>query len=379
VSEPLFQTMGLYFKYEGGRGNALVDVDMSINEGARTVIMGANGAGKSTFFYHLNGILKPTKGSIYYRGNKMPRRGKKLRELSSEVAVMLQNPNDQIFAPKVVDDIAFGPKNLGLSTEEIDERVDEALYLAGIESLRNRSVMQISYGQRKRVTLAGALAMHPKVLIMDEPTAGLDPQMSKELMELADELHHNGTTVIISTHDIDLSYSWADEVHVLRGGRNIYSGESEGFYDNTSEVYLSGLVEPAIYNMNISMSELIGNPAEPHPKTLPQLVAKSVPSEHPGTINILPIDDNMDEKTFTSIMFKTNSSVAGVYGTNARKLVQASKLPIDYFFEADEGCILESMHGNNSLICCDKVLVNLLISRIETISKFGTDIPYSLL
>ncbi len=379
MKEPLFQTKGLYFKYEGGRGNALIDVNMSINEGSRTVLMGANGAGKSTLFYHLNGVLNPTKGSIYYRGNKVPRRGKKLRELSSEVAVMLQNPNDQIFAPKVVDDIAFGPKNLGLSTEEINERVDEALYLAGIESLRNRSVMQISYGQRKRVTLAGALAMHPKVLIMDEPTAGLDPQMSKELMELADELHHNGTTIIISTHDIDLSYSWADEVHVLRGGRNIYSGESEGFYDNTSEVYLSGLVEPAIYNMNISMSELIGDPATPHPKTLPQLVAKSVPSDNPGTVNILPIDDTIDEEIFASIISKTNSSLTGVYGTNARKTVQASKLPIDYFFEADEGCILESMHGNNFLMCCDKVLIDLLISRIEAISKFGTNIPYSLL
>ncbi len=236
------------------------------------------------------------------------------------------------FAPKVADDIAFGPRNLGLSAQEVDERVDEALYLTGIESLRNRSVMQISYGQRKRVTLDGALAMHPKVLIMDEPTAGLDPQMSKEIMELADELHHNGTTIIISTHDMDLSYSWADEIHVLRGGRNIYSGDSEGFYDDTSEVYMSGLVEPAIYNMNVSISQLTGGQAEPHPKTLPQLVAKSVPSEHPGTVNILSMDERIiDEKMFTSIINATGSSVTGVHGTKARKAVQASKLPIDFF------------------------------------------------
>ena len=379
MSEPLFRTKDLCFRYESGRGNALTDVNISINEGARTVLMGANGAGKSTLFYHFNGILNPSKGSVFYRGNKVPRRGKKLRGLSSEVAVMLQNPNDQIFAPRVADDIAFGPRNLGLSAQEVDERVDEALYLTGIESLRNSSVMQISYGQRKRVTLAGALAMHPKVLIMDEPTAGLDPQMSKELMELADELHHNGTTVIISTHDVDLSYSWADEIHVLRGGRNIYSGDSEGFYDNTSEVYMSGLIEPAIYNMNVSMSELAGDPAEPHPKTLPQLVAKSVPSENPGTVNILPMEETIEEEIFTSIMSGTGSSVTGVYGTKARKTVQTSKLPIDYFFGADEGCILESMHGNNFLICCDKALVDLLVSRIEMISKFGTEIPYSLL
>ena len=379
MNKPLFHTEDLYFRYEGGRGNALTDVNISINEGARTVLMGANGAGKSTLFYHLNGVLNPTKGNVFYRGDKIPRHGKKLRKLSSEVAVVLQNPNDQIFATKIADDIAFGPTNLGLSPQEVKERVDEALYLTGIESLRNRSVMQISYGQRKRVTLAGALAMHPKVLIMDEPTAGLDPQMSKELIELADELHHNGTTVIISTHDVDLAYSWADEIHVLRKGRNIYSGDSEGFYDNTSEVYMSGLVEPAIYDMNVSMSELIGDPAEPYPKTLSQLVAKSVPSEIPGTVNILPIEGAFDVEMFTSIMSKTSSSVTGVYGTKARKAVQVSKLPIDYFFGADEGCILESMHGNNFLMCCDEILIDLLVSRIENISKFGTEIPYSLL
>lgn len=380
MREPLFRTKDLYFRYEGGRGNALIDVNISINEGVRTVIMGANGAGKSTLFYNLNGVLNPTKGSVFYRGDKVPRRGKKLRELSSEVAVILQNPNDQIFAPKVVDDIAFGPRNLGLSAQEVDERVDEALYLTGIESLRNRSVMQISYGQRKRVTLAGALAMHPKVLIMDEPTAGLDPQMSKEIMELADELHHNGTTIIISTHDMDLSYSWADEIHVLRGGRNIYSGGSEGFYGDTSEVYMSGLVEPAIYNMNVSISQIISGQTEPHPKTLPQLVARYVTLENPGTVSILPVEEGIiDEMMFMSLIDRTGSSVTGVYGTKARKAVQISKLPIDYFFEADEGCILESMHGNNFLMCCDKALIDLLISKIEAISKFGTEIPYSLL
>lgn len=379
MSEPLFHTEGLCYRYEGGRGYALSDVDVSIKEGVRTVLMGANGAGKSTFFYHLNGILRPTKGSVCYKGEKIPRRGRKLTELRSEVAVVLQNPNDQLFAPKVAEDIAFGPKNLGLSQDEVDERVEEALYLTGIEHIKDRSVFQISYGQRKRVTLAGALAMHPKVLIMDEPTAGLDPQISKEIMELADELHHTGTTVILSTHDVDLSYSWADEIHVLRNGHCIYSGGSEGFYENTSEVYTSGLVEPAMYDTNITMSEFAGEPAGPYPKTLPQLVAKSVPSEHPGRVNILTVDGSIESHEFSQAVRLTGSTVTGVYGTKARKAVQSSKLPIDYFFGADEGCILESMHGNDFLICCDCVLTDLLVSKIESISKFGTEIPYSLL
>ena len=378
MSAPLFRTEGLFFRYEGGWGDALADVNITIKEGARTVIMGANGAGKSTFFYHLNGVLRPSKGSVFFRGEKIPHRGKALRKLRSEVAVMLQDPNDQLFAPKVSDDIAFGPKNLGLDAQTVGERVRDALYITGIESLEGRSVMQLSFGQKKRVVLAGALAMHPKVLIMDEPTAGLDPQMSKELIELADELHHLGTTVIFSTHDVDLSYSWADEVHVLRGGRNVYSGSSERFYDDTSEVYLSGLVEPAMYDINVSISELAGCPVEPFPKTLPQLVAKAVPSEGPGTVHILPVEGPVDREMFSSLMSGPGMSATGVYGTKARKSAEASKLPIDYFFGADEGCIIEALHGKDTLICCDRSLTDLLISKIGSMSRFGTEVPYSL-
>jgi cobalt/nickel transport system ATP-binding protein len=378
LSVPLFRTEGLFFRYEGGHGNALADVNITIEEGTRTVIMGANGAGKSTFFYHLNGVLRPSKGSVFFRGKKVPHRGKALRMLRSEVAVVLQDPNNQLFAPKVSDDIAFGPKNLGLDAQTVEDRVEEALHITGIEFLKNRSVMQLSFGQKKRVVLAGALAMHPKVLIMDEPTAGLDPQMSREIIELADELHHLGTTVIFSTHDVDLSYSWADEIHVLRGGRNVYSGDSEGFYDDTSEVYLSGLVEPAMYDMNVSISELAGCPAEPFPKTLPQLVAKTVPLEEPGTVHILPVDGLVDSDMFSSLVSGLGVSATGVYGTKARKSAGESRLPIDYFFGADEGCVLEAMHGNDTLICCDKGLTDLLISKICGTSEFGTVIPYSL-
>ncbi len=378
MSVPLFRTEGLFFRYEGGRRNALADVNITIKEGIRTVIMGANGAGKSTLLYHLNGVLRPSSGSVFFQGEKIPHRGKAIKKLRSEVAVMLQDPNDQLFAPKVSDDIAFGPKNLGLDVHTVEERVRDALCITGIESLKDRSVMQLSFGQKKRVVLAGALAMHPKVLVMDEPTAGLDPQMSRELIELADELHHLGTTVIFSTHDVDLSYSWADEIHVLRGGRNVHSGTPERFYDDTSQVYLSGLVEPAMYDMNVSFSELAGCPAEPFPKTLPQLVAKAVPSEEPGTIHILPVDGPIEREVFESLMSGHDFSATGVYGTKARKSVEASRLPIDYFFGADEGCILEAMQGMDTLICCDKALTDLLTMKIASVSDFGTNVPYCL-
>jgi cobalt/nickel transport system ATP-binding protein len=375
----LFRTENLFYRYEHGKDYALSNLNIEIEEGIRTVILGANGAGKSTLFYHFNGIFSPTRGRIYYRGAEMPRRGKKLRNLRSEVAVVLQNPNDQLFAPKVSDDVAFGPKNLGLNQDEVASRVSEALEIAGLTEMKNRSVMQLSYGQRKRVVLAGALAMRPKVLIMDEPTAGLDPQMSKELIELTEELHHSGTTVIFSTHDVDLAYSCADCIHVLRRGHLIYSGGPNEFFENFSEVYLSGMVEPSLYSMNLSMSEMAGYPAEPHPRTEYQLISKTVPAENPGRIDILPVAGEITQDSFSEISAERECTVTGVYGTKARKAASEYNLGIDYYFGADEECIIQSLHGKNVLIYCDANLIGVLKKKIESVSAFGMEIPYSLL
>ncbi len=375
----LFKAENLCFRYEYGKNYALSDLNIEIEEGVRTVIMGANGAGKSTLFYHFNGIFAPTKGRIYYKGAEIPRRGRKLRQLRSEVAVVLQNPNDQLFAPKVSDDVAFGPKNLGLNQEEVGIRVSDALEITGLTELKDRSVMQLSYGQKKRVVLAGALAMRPKVLVMDEPTAGLDPQMAKELTEFMDELHHSGTTVIISTHDVDMAYSWADRMHVLRKGHLAYSGLPDEFYNSPSEVYLSGMVEPSLYSMNLSMSEMAGYPAEPYPRTIPQLISKAAPAENPGRINILAAAGEITQESFSEISAENGCTVTGVYGTNARRAVSNSNLAVDYYFGADEECIIESLHGRNVLIYCDKNLTEVLSKKIESVSAFGTAIPYSLL
>ena len=144
---------------------------------------------------------------------------KSLAALREQVAMVLQNPDDQIFSTTVEEDVAFGPMNLLLEKEEIERRIDEALHLVGMEDMRQRPTQQLSFGQRKRVSLAGALAMKPRVLIMDEPTAGLDSEMVHELMELSDELNHSGMTMIMSTHDIETAYEWADEMMVMHQGR----------------------------------------------------------------------------------------------------------------------------------------------------------------
>ena len=214
--ENVIETEDIVFSYDGAEKPSMKEVSIKIRKGVKTVILGANGAGKSTLFYHFNGVVRPDKGTVRAFGEPVNYRKKGLRQLRSRVAVVLQNPDDQIFGQTVESDIAYGPANMGLTKEEVDARVEEALFQVGLADFRDKNTMQLSYGQRKRLALAGALAMKPEVLVMDEPTAGLDPQMALELMELAEQLHHNGTTVVISTHDVDLAYAWADEIHVLR-------------------------------------------------------------------------------------------------------------------------------------------------------------------
>ena len=153
-----------------------------------------------------------------------------------------------MFKPYVDQDVAYGPENLKLPKDEVDARVDEALFAVGMEKFRKAPIMKLSYGQRKRVTLAGVLAMKPSVMIMDEPTAGLDPQMAYEVMEIAEQLHSSGVTVLLSSHDTDLVYSWADEVRVLGGGKCVYAGESEPFYSDWPLVQKSGLMLPSVFN-----------------------------------------------------------------------------------------------------------------------------------
>ena len=202
------------FSYEGAAKPSLDHVTVNIKKGVKTVILGSNGAGKSTLFYQFNAVEKPDSGQVRVMGQPAKYRGKRLKEIRSQIAVVLQNPDDQVFCSTVQDDVGYGPRNMKLPPEEIKERVDKALFETGLTEFREKNTLQLSYGQRKRLALAGALAMRPEVLVMDEPTAGLDPQMALELMELAEQLHNNGTTIVISTHDVDLAYAWADEIHV---------------------------------------------------------------------------------------------------------------------------------------------------------------------
>ena len=260
----------VYGSRNGGNAS-LKNVSLGIREGVRTVILGANGAGKSTLFYHFNGVFKPTEGELFYRGIPMSYQKEHLFELREDVAVVVQNPDEQIFSSTVEEDVAFGPMNLNLHPDIVEARIRDSLFKVGMEDYRYRPTTQLSFGQKKRVAIAGALAMEPKVLILDEPTAGLDPQMSQEVMELVDQMCLAGTTVIISTHDVDLAYAWAEEIHVLRHGTLVYSGEPEQFFNDRDSVALAGLTLPHTFSVNRSLEAIRGQPEAPYPRTNSQL------------------------------------------------------------------------------------------------------------
>ncbi|WP_226344677.1 energy-coupling factor ABC transporter ATP-binding protein [Agilicoccus flavus] len=207
---------GLTFAYDDTP--VLRGADLTVAGGTRIALLGANGSGKTTLLRVLSGALRPDAGEVRVGGDLMrgDRAGRRRhREL---VQLVLQDPDDQLFSADVRRDVSFGPVNLGLSEREVVARVDEALHLLGIADLADRPVHRLSYGQRKRVAIAGAVAMRPCLLLLDEPTAGLDPVGVEEMLAALARLEEHETTVVLATHDVDLALAWAHQAAVVAGG-----------------------------------------------------------------------------------------------------------------------------------------------------------------
>lgn len=218
----LLETRDLSYVYPGNV-SGLDNVNFIAGRNARIAVIGANGAGKSTLFKHFNGILRPTSGTVLVHGEPVTQ--KNIREVRKFVGLVFQNADDQIFSPTVEQDVAFGPMNLGLDAETISHRVEEALAMVGIEHLKERVPHHLSGGEKKRVAIAGVIAMEPQVIVLDEPTAGLDPRGVKDLISVINSLASDyGITVIFSTHDVSLVPEVADYIYVMNRGRIVAEG-----------------------------------------------------------------------------------------------------------------------------------------------------------
>ena len=214
---------------------ALSDVNLSIEDGSYTAIIGHTGSGKSTILQLLNGLLVPTKGSVRVFDTLITSRSvnKQIRQIRKQVGLVFQFAENQIFEETVLKDVAFGPQNFGVSVEEAEAIAREKLALVGIdESLFGRSPFELSGGQMRRVAIAGILAMEPSILVLDEPTAGLDPIGRKELMALFKKLHQDGITIVLVTHLMDDVAEFADQVYVMEKGKLVKSGKPSLVFQN---------------------------------------------------------------------------------------------------------------------------------------------------
>ena len=229
--------------------HALVNVNLTVEEGDFLAIIGHTGSGKSTFVQHLNGLVKLQSGTIIVDGIDLSQKKIDYKKLRGTVGMVFQYPEYQLFADTVYDDVAFGPKNLKLSKQEIDERVKEAIKLVGLDFdyVNQKSPFELSGGEKRRVALAGVLAMRPKILVLDEPTAGLDPQGKKEILDLVTTLHKTMTpTIIMINHDMDEVARYANKVAVFDMGSVKYLLKPEQLAQKQDQLVKMGLDIPTL-------------------------------------------------------------------------------------------------------------------------------------
>jgi len=254
LAEYILEAGDVEFSYPDGT-KALKGVNVLIEKGKKVAFLGANGAGKTTLFLHFNGILRPNRGKVRFQGRDVGYGHAALLELRKNVGIVFQDPDNQLFSASVLQEISFGPLNLGLSREETLQRVREAMAATEITELEHRPTHLLSYGQKKRVCIADVLAMHPMVMICDEPTACLDPKLARHMMELFARISREGKTVILSTHDVDLAYSWADYIYLMKDGAVAGEGKPESIFRDETLLERTGMERPWLVDMYLELSK----------------------------------------------------------------------------------------------------------------------------
>ncbi len=230
---------------------ALKDVSFKIPAKNKVAILGANGSGKSTLLQHLNGLTLAQSGSVSVLGQQISKAN--LREIRKMVGIVFDNPDEQLFSTLVYDDIAFGPRNLGYDEKTVAQKVTEMMMLLDITHLQNRPPFNLSLGQKKRVAIAGVLAMEPSIMVFDEPFSGLDPCTLQQFLEILEDLFLRGHTIVVTTHDVDIVYGWANEFVILQEGQVLACGGKQLLEDRML-MKKAKLKTPDLYNIFCSTS-----------------------------------------------------------------------------------------------------------------------------
>ncbi len=248
MKDIIIETKDLTYIYPNNNNVALDKISVRIKENEKIVVLGSNGAGKSTFFLNLNGVLKQQSGTIKYRGQEINHSREQLFKLRKNIGIVFQEPDSQIIASTVLGEVSFGPMNLKLPKSEVIKRVDEALEYMNISEFKNRAPHYLSGGEKKKVSIADIIAMKPEIIILDEPTASLDPFNTEALDGVINKLSSQGTTMIISTHDVNFAYRFAERILVFSKGKIIADDTPINIFNNEELLKEANLKTPLLYD-----------------------------------------------------------------------------------------------------------------------------------
>lgn len=385
MSSIILEARDIRYRYPRGM-EAIRGISFHIRKGEKIAIVGPNGAGKSTLMLLCNGMIRPDTGSMLFDNEPVRYDKASLRMIRKRVGFVLQNPDRQIIAPTVYQDVAFGPVNLGYSETEVKAAVEGALRYVGLEGFERRPPHHLSGGEKKRVAIAGVLAMDPDVLIFDEPTSGLDPSGSEDIMELLDELNSQGKTIIISTHDIELAYPWADRVILLLGGKILQEDIPDVAFGSPEYVRKAHLSMPTLLELYFELEKRGFSLPERKPRTILDMLNVIDRAFHnrpccsePGAIMIYNVDlAEMD--SFRAWLSKNPELSIGAMGTRAKQRAMDYQITMDFTYGVIDKCILKALLGEGSVILTTESMVQRIFDRVRDFSREnGVNIPVSLL
>ena len=359
----------IHYAYPNCR-ESLSGVTFSIKKGAKVALVGPNGAGKTTLLLMCNGVLEPSKGRVLFNSEPLRYDSRSLREVRKKVGLVFQNSDTQLLAPTVYQDVAFGPLNLGMTPDEIQAAVARSLAAVGLTGYEKRPPHQLSGGEKKRAAIAGTLAMEPEVLIFDEPTSSLDPAGAADLMELLDELNARGTTIIISTHDVELAYLWADHIILMNRGTVIHAGSPEEVFTSTALIAAANLRMPAVLEVYTELVSRQMMEKTESPKSVLQLVSslernfsKPQAGRALGTITVCDVDKS-GASEIRAWLAGHPSYRCGAMGTRAKNLAERESIPLDFTYGVIDKGILRALVGESSLLLTPGSMVPHVFRRV---------------
>lgn len=331
-----------------------------------------------------NGTLRPSSGEVDIGGRSIQYDSRSLRDVRRRVGMVFQNSDSQLFAPTVYQDVAFGPLNLGFSEDEIKRVVSESLFAVGLSGYERRPPHHLSGGEKKRVAIAGVLAMQPEILIFDEPTSSLDPAGAAEIMDLLEEINHRGVTILLSTHDVELAYSWADDVVLIEGGEILHHGPPRSAFCDTDLMRRAHLTLPTVLSLHHHLAARgMMDPADPPSgildiaQKIEKMASIRTTPHSPALIYLIDAASGVDG--ILSSLQKTVSPLRiGVMGTTAKRLLAEAEITADFTYGVIDASILHALRMEPVVIITTGGMIDRVRARIRTFSE-ESGIPLSLL